>query len=89
MLRILLLMRNFLPAWKLIQEKTWDVPRTAAKSWDLKGKTVGTVGGGRIGYDTLRRLEVRLNFSIAGQLSDLMQLQEIRSSLNLKGHPDG
>ena len=75
-LRILLLMRNFLPAWKLIQERTWDVPRTAAKSWDIKGKTVGTVGGGRIGYETLRRLEVCCHFSTAHQIPHFMPLQE-------------
>ena len=75
-LRILLLMRNFLPAWKLIQERTWNVPQSAQKSWDLKGKTVGTVGGGRIGYETLRRLEVRLHSSTAYQVPDFMPLQE-------------
>ena len=58
-LRILLLMRNWLPAHRLIaDEKTWNVAKTSNKAYDLKGKTIGTVGGGRIGYETLRRLEV-------------------------------
>lgn len=57
-MRILLLVRNFLPAHQQILKKEWDVPATAGRSWDLQGKIVGTVGGGRIGYETLRRLEV-------------------------------
>ena len=57
-MRILILLRNFVPAHNLIQKKIWDVPASACHSWDLMGKTVGTVGGGRIGYDTLLRLEV-------------------------------
>ena len=34
-------MRNFIPAYSLIKEKTWDVPKTAGNSWDLMGKTIG------------------------------------------------
>lgn len=56
-MRILMLMRNFIPAYNQIQKKVWDVPATAGQSWDLMGKTVGTLGGGRIGYETLLRLE--------------------------------
>ena len=41
-MRILLLMRNFIPAYSQIKDKTWDVPKTAGNSWDLKGKTIGT-----------------------------------------------
>lgn len=41
-MRILLLMRNFIPAYSQIKDKTWDVPKTAGNSWDLMGKTIGT-----------------------------------------------
>jgi len=32
----------------------------AVESWDLMDKTVGTVGGGRIGYHMMKRLRVSL-----------------------------
>lgn len=28
------------------------------KAYDIKGKTVGTVGGGRIAYEVMKRLKV-------------------------------
>lgn len=60
-LRMLLLIRNFVPAHEQIVDGVWDVPHTAGRSWDLKGKTIGTVGGGRIGYEVLRRLDVSIS----------------------------
>ncbi|CAL8465001.1 g4536 [Coccomyxa elongata] len=35
----------------------WDVAAVAVKAQDLKGKTVGTVGGGRISYEVMKRLQ--------------------------------
>ncbi|KAK9807136.1 hypothetical protein WJX73_009721 [Symbiochloris irregularis] len=55
-LRIVLLMRNFLPALEQIKEKKWDVPAVAAHAHDMMGMTVGTVGGGAIGLETMKRL---------------------------------
>lgn len=34
------------------------MPAVAVNSWDLIDKTVGTVGGGRIGYHMMKRLRV-------------------------------
>lgn len=62
-MRILVLIRNFLPARDQIVEGNWDVPAVAVESWDLMDKTVGTVGGGRIGYHMMKRLRVRLTSS--------------------------
>lgn len=59
-MRILVLIRNFLPARDQIVNGNWDVPAVAVESWDLMDKTVGTVGGGRIGYHMMKRLRVRL-----------------------------
>ena len=58
-MRILVLIRNFLPARDQIVSGDWNVPAVAVKSWDLMDKTVGTVGGGRIGYHMMKRLRVR------------------------------
>ncbi|BDA50598.1 Formate dehydrogenase, mitochondrial [Coccomyxa sp. Obi] len=35
----------------------WDVPAIAVKAYDIKGKTVGTAGGGRISFEVMKRLE--------------------------------
>jgi formate dehydrogenase len=61
LMRMLLLIRNFLPAWKQIQDGVWDVPKTAVESYDLESKTIGTVGGGHIGYEVMKRLK---NFNV-------------------------
>ena len=57
-MRILVLIRNYLPARDQIVSGKWDVPAVAVNSWDLIDKTVGTVGGGRIGYHMMKRLRV-------------------------------
>ena len=57
-MRILVLIRNYLPARDQVMKGDWDVPAVAVESWDLMDKTVGTVGGGRIGYHMMKRLRV-------------------------------
>lgn len=54
---ILVLIRNFVPAHEQIERGQWDVGAVAAKEYDLEGKTVGTVGVGRIGKRVLERLK--------------------------------
>lgn len=56
-MRILILMRNFLPAHEQSKNGEWDVPKVAGKSRDLEGKTVGSVGGGAIGSLVMERLK--------------------------------
>ena len=75
-MRMLLLVRNFLPAWKQIQEGVWDVPKTAIDSYDLENKTIGTVGGGRIGYEVMKRLKVSnaKNGGLGGVIGQLLCL---------------
>lgn len=58
-LRIVMLMRNFLPAHQQIKDKKWDVPAVAGHAHDMMGMTIGTVGGGAIGFETMKRLRVR------------------------------
>jgi formate dehydrogenase len=57
LMRILILLRNFVPAWKQVSEGGWNVAAVAYKAFDLEGKTVGTVGSGRIGQELLKRLK--------------------------------
>ncbi|KAG1796515.1 hypothetical protein EV424DRAFT_1444286, partial [Suillus variegatus] len=53
---ILLLLRNFVPAHKMIECGDWMVSDVACNAFDLEGKVVGTIGAGRIGYRALQRL---------------------------------
>ncbi|CAM6098520.1 unnamed protein product [Calypogeia fissa] len=57
LLRILLLLRNFLPAHQQITDDKWQVAACASKAYDLKDKVIATVGAGRIGYELLKRLK--------------------------------
>lgn len=57
LMRILVLLRNFLPGYKQVGEGDWNVAAQAYRAYDLEGKTVGTVGCGRIGKLLLERLK--------------------------------
>lgn len=56
LMRILILVRNFVPGYKQIVEGDWKVAAISYRAYDLEGKTVGTVGAGRIGKELLKRL---------------------------------
>ncbi|XP_044466841.1 formate dehydrogenase, mitochondrial [Mangifera indica] len=57
LMRILILLRNFVPGYHQIINGEWNVAGVAYRSYDLEGKTVGTVGCGRIGRLLLQRLK--------------------------------
>jgi len=57
LLRILILVRNFLPGYQQVVQGEWNVAGIAHRAYDLEGKTVGTVGAGRIGRLLLQRLK--------------------------------
>lgn len=57
LMRILILVRNFLPGYQQVVRGEWDVAAIAYRAYDLEGKTVGTVGCGRIGRLLLQRLK--------------------------------
>jgi formate dehydrogenase len=57
LMRVLVLMRNFLPGHHQAISGEWDVAGVAHRAYDLEGKTVGTVGAGRIGRLLLQRLK--------------------------------
>lgn len=54
---VLVLVRNFLPGHRQAINGEWDVAGVAHRAYDLEGKTVGTVGAGRIGRLLLQRLK--------------------------------
>ena len=57
LMRILILLRNFLPGYQQVVKGEWNVAGIAHRAYDLEGKTVGTVGAGRIGRLLLQRLK--------------------------------
>ncbi|PON36658.1 Erythronate-4-phosphate dehydrogenase [Parasponia andersonii] len=57
LMRILILVRNFLPGHHQVINGEWNVAGIAYRAYDLEGKTVGTVGAGRIGRLLLQRLK--------------------------------
>lgn len=57
LMRILILVRNFVPGYHQAISGEWNVAGIAYRSYDLEGKTIGTVGAGRIGKLLLQRLK--------------------------------
>ncbi|KAM0932930.1 putative formate dehydrogenase [Dioscorea sansibarensis] len=57
LMRVLILVRNFLPGHHQVIRGEWDVAAISYRSYDLEGKTVGTIGAGRIGKLLLQRLK--------------------------------
>ena len=54
---ILALARNYLPSWEVVKRGGWDIADCAARSYDIEGMHIGTVGAGRIGSAVMRRLK--------------------------------
>jgi formate dehydrogenase len=56
-MQILVLVRNFIPAYKDIVEGGWSIGEIASDSHDLEGKVVGIYGAGQIGQLIAARLK--------------------------------
>ncbi len=84
---ILSLVRNYIPSYKTVIEGGWNIADCAARSYDLEGMTVGTVGAGRIGLGVLRRLypfDVKLHYVDRHRLPE-----EVEKELKLVYHGNG
>jgi len=83
---ILALVRNYIPSYKVVIEGGWNIADCAARSYDLEGMQVGTVGAGRIGSAVLRRLHP---FELGLHYTDRYRLpEETERRLGLTYHPD-
>jgi len=63
---ILALVRNYIPSYQWVVKGGWNIADCVARSYDLEGMAVGTVGAGRIGSAVLRRLkpfDVKLHYT--------------------------
>lgn len=82
---ILGLVRNYIPSYHWVTNGGWNIADCAARSYDLEGMAVGTVGAGRIGTAVLRRLkpfDVRLHYTDRYRLP-----AEVERELDVTFHP--
>lgn len=57
-MQILALVRNYLPSHRWVtDERGWNVADSVERAYDVEGMAVGTLGAGRIGVATLRRMQ--------------------------------
>ena len=83
---ILALVRNYIPSYQTVIDGGWNIADCAARSYDLEGMQVGTVGAGRIGSAVLRRLHP---FEVGLHYTDRQRLpEETERQLGLTSHPD-
>ena len=82
---ILSLVRNYIPSYKIVVEGGWNIADAVARSYDLEGMQVGTVGAGRIGSAVLRRLKP---FEVGLHYTDRQRLPDLEQELGATWHPD-
>ncbi len=83
---ILSLVRNYIPSYQWVVNKGWNIADCVARSYDLEGMDVGTVGAGRIGTAVLRRLkpfDVKLHYTDQHKLP-----ANVEQELDLTYHPN-
>ena len=83
---ILSLVRNYIPSYQWVVDGGWNIADCAARSYDVEGMVVGTVGAGRIGTAVLRRLKP---FDVELHYTDRHRLPEaLEAELGLTYHQD-
>jgi formate dehydrogenase len=83
---ILGLVRNYIRSYEWVVKGGWNIADCAARSYDVEGMQVGTVGAGRIGFAVLRRLQpfdMHLHYFERHRLSEAVEKE-----LNLTWHPN-
>jgi formate dehydrogenase len=81
---ILSLVRNYLPSYQWVINGGWNIADCVARSYDIEGMAVGTVGAGRIGEAVLRRLKP---FDVVLHYTDRHRLPEqVERELGLTFH---
>lgn len=73
---ILGLVRNYIPSYQWVVKGGWNIADCVARSYDIEGMQVGTVGAGRIGSAVLRRLkpfDVKLHYTDRHRLPEAVE----------------
>lgn len=83
---ILSLVRNYIPSYQWVVKGGWNIADCVARSYDLEGMQVGTVGAGRIGSAVMRRLKP---FEVGLHYTDRHRLpEEVENDLGVTYHAD-
>ncbi|WP_292640944.1 NAD-dependent formate dehydrogenase [Mesorhizobium sp.] len=83
---ILALVRNYIPSYQWVIKGGWNIADCVARSYDVEGMQIGTVGAGRIGSAVLRRLRL---FDVKLHYTDRHRLPEaVEKDLGVTFHPD-
>jgi formate dehydrogenase len=83
---ILSLVRNYIPSHQWVVDGGWNIADCVARSYDLEGMQVGTVGAGRIGSAVLRRLKP---FEVGLHYTDKHRLpSDVEEQLGVTYHDD-
>jgi formate dehydrogenase len=83
---ILSLVRNYIPSYDWVVKGGWNIADCVARSYDVEGMTVGTVGAGRIGLAVLKRMkpfDVKLHYTDRHRLAPALEKE-----LGLTFHAD-
>ncbi|PWK77007.1 NAD-dependent formate dehydrogenase [Aminobacter sp. AP02] len=73
---ILGLVRNYIPSYGWVVKGGWSIADCVARSYDVEGMQIGTVGAGRIGSAVLRRLkpfDVKLHYTDRHRLPEAVE----------------
>jgi formate dehydrogenase len=73
---ILSLARNYIPSYQWVVKGGWNIADCVARSYDIEGMQIGTVGAGRIGTAVLRRLkpfDVKLHYTDRHRLPEQVE----------------
>ena len=73
---ILGLVRNYIPSYQWVMKGGWNIADCVARSYDVEGMHIGTVGAGRIGSAVLRRLkpfDVKLHYTDRHRLPEAVE----------------
>ncbi|WP_189522420.1 MULTISPECIES: NAD-dependent formate dehydrogenase [unclassified Mesorhizobium] len=83
---ILALVRNYIPSYQWVIDGGWNIADCVARSYDVEGMQIGTVGAGRIGSAVLHRLQP---FDVKLHYTDRHRLPEaVEKHLGVNFHPD-
>ncbi|RWD86162.1 MAG: NAD-dependent formate dehydrogenase [Mesorhizobium sp.] len=83
---ILALVRNYIPSYQWVIDGGWNIADCVARSYDVEGMQIGTVGAGRIGSAVLHRLQP---FDVKLHYTDRHRLPEaVEKHLGVTFHPD-
>ena len=73
---ILGLVRNYIPSYQWVVKGGWNIADCVARSYDVEGMAIGTVGAGRIGGAVLHRLkpfDVKLHYTDRHRLPEAVE----------------